>query len=266
MARFDRTIPPGGEGIITLEVDTKDEQGAIHKTARVFSNDPNISGLTIGIKGNVWAPIHVMPKHLRLTGFLNEKIATIVGIKSQMQAPLELKLISVSIPDKVDVSLKETEKEDPFDWQLLVENKVNQETTYRGEIKLSTNYPEAPELVIQIAGNLRLSVETRPRVLHFGRLMDEHFQQLKTSRASVGRPVDVISNKAVDLKIEDVDFKNGLFKVINVSEKQSGQIYRVQIEPFWEKIKKGVNTDTLEITTNQNDSRSLEVPVILEIL
>ena len=41
MASFDKAIPPGGEGKITLSVDTRGYQGKIHKTARIFTNDRN---------------------------------------------------------------------------------------------------------------------------------------------------------------------------------------------------------------------------------
>jgi hypothetical protein len=96
--------------------------------------------------------------------------------------------------------------------------------------------------------------------------MEEHLQQLKTSAASVGRSVDVIFNKGVDLKIDDVDVENSLFRVVNISEKTPGRIYRIQIQPLWEKLKKGINTDKLKIRTNQKDTELLEVPIVFEIL
>lgn len=266
MARFDRVIPPGGEGAITLEVDTSDEQEFIHKIARVLINDPETPEFTIGIKGNVWTPISVIPKHLRLTGFFDETFGTIVCLKGHKPEPLEVELVSVSIPDKVAVSLKKTENGNGCAWQLLVDNKVSQEATYKGDIKLSTNYPEKSELSVRISVNVMLSVETRPKVLDFGRLMEEHLQQIKTSGASVRRSVDVIFNKGTDPKIDKADLENSLFKVVNVSEEHPGRIYRIQVEPRWEKLKKGVNTDRLKIRTNQKGAKPLEVPIVFEIL
>jgi hypothetical protein len=39
-ARFDRDIPPGGEGTITITLDTKGCRGVNKKSALVYSNDP----------------------------------------------------------------------------------------------------------------------------------------------------------------------------------------------------------------------------------
>lgn len=145
-----------------LKVDTKEKQGNIHQSARVFTNDPQSPELTIAIKGNVWAPIHVHPKHAHLRGTLAENSGTVVRLKSQKQEPLTLKLVSVSIPEKVDVELKETVKGKI--WELHVKNKISQPTRYRGQVKLSTNYPEKPQLVIPISGNIRPSIEAKPKV------------------------------------------------------------------------------------------------------
>ncbi len=49
MPRFDRAIPPGGEGKITLQVKTAGYQGKISRGAKVYSNDPrNIGNLRHG--------------------------------------------------------------------------------------------------------------------------------------------------------------------------------------------------------------------------
>lgn len=264
MARFDRTIPPGGEGKITLQLNTKDKQGTIHQTARVFSNDPKIPQLTIGMKGKVWTPIHVHPKYISLTGTLGDKIGTVVRLKGQKEGPLTLKIASVSIPDKVDVELKETEK--GRTWELEVDNKVSQQTNYTGQVKLTTNYSEKPELVIRVSGNIRPSVEARPKALSFGRLSEDRVRQLKTKGTPMRRPVTVILNKGPDLKINDVYVEKSLFKVVGMRELQPGRMYQIQIEAVLEKLTKGKNTDKLKIQTNQKDAGVLEVPVRFEIL
>jgi hypothetical protein len=234
VARFDRTIPPGGEGTITLEVNTKKKQGNIHQTARVFSNDPKNSELTIGMKGNVWTPIYLSPKYARLTGVLGEKTKTTIRLKSQKQEPLTLKLVSVSIPDKVDVELKETEK--GRTWELRVDNKVRQQENYSGQIKLTTNYPDKPELTVRISGRIRPYVEARPKAVNFGRVPESRVQQFKTKGTQMRRPVTVILNKGADLKINNVDLEGWFFKVVDVKEIQPGRVYQIQIEALLEKL------------------------------
>jgi len=264
VARFDRTIPPGGEGTISLEVNTKDKQGTIHQTARVFTNDPKTPELTIGVKGNVWAPIHLHPKYVKLTGVVGEKTKAIVRLKSQKQEPLTLKLVSVSIPDKVDVELREKEKGKA--WELQIDNKVNEQTNFTGQIKLMTNYPEKPELTIRISGNIRPSVEARPKVINFGRMSEDRVRQFKTKGTQMRRPVTVILNKGADLESKNTDLESSFFKVVDMKEIKPGRMYQIQIEAILEKLDRGINTDRLKIHTNQKGTEILEVPIRFEVL
>ena len=125
MARFDRSIPPGGEGKITLEVRTKGYQGKLHKKARVLSNDPKHPQVIIGLKGNVWVPINVNPRYVRLRGTEDEEVHGVVNLQGKKKEPMVVELASVSIPKRVDVQLKEIEKGRTY--QLTVKNKVKGE-------------------------------------------------------------------------------------------------------------------------------------------
>jgi len=113
VARFDRTILPGGEGKITLEMRTKGYQGEMHK-------------------------IDVKPRYVRLRGTVDEEIETVVNLIADKKDPLIMNLASVSIPERVDVKLEETEKGRAY--QLTVKNKVKGEVRYAGTLKLTTNY------------------------------------------------------------------------------------------------------------------------------
>lgn len=61
MASFDPTIPPGGEGKITLKVYTGDYEGPIYKNALVNTNDPKNNAVYVGIR----AVVKKMPKILQ---------------------------------------------------------------------------------------------------------------------------------------------------------------------------------------------------------
>jgi hypothetical protein len=92
VARFDRTIPPGGEGKITLEVKTKRYHGNFHKTAEVTTNDPKNPKVTIGMKGTIWTPIHLEPKNAYLAGTLGDEIETVVHLRGEKKEALVIKL------------------------------------------------------------------------------------------------------------------------------------------------------------------------------
>ena len=264
MARFDRTIPPGGEGTITLRIKTYGLPGDIHKTARVFTNDPKNPELTIGLKGKVWDPIHVKPKNAFLTGILGEKVEEVVLIKGEKKEPLVVELALVSIPDRVEVILTEIEK--GRTWELRVKNKVEKKARYKGQVKLTTNYPEQDEIVIWILGNLRPLVEVKPRALSFGRMPEEQLRQLNETGEPLRRPVTVLLNKGHDLKINNAELEKSLFEVAAIVEMRAGRMVQLQVEALSEKLKKGENVDRLKIFTNQKNHEVLEIPIRLEIL
>ena len=263
MAQFDRAIPPGGEGKITLEIRTKGYQGKMHKTARVMSNDPKNPQLTITMQGKIWASIQINPRHVHLRGTVGEKVEQVVRVQGEKKEPLMVKLASVSIPDKLAVELRETEKGRGY--EVKIQNKVMGEATYAGQVTLTTNYPEKPELVIRVSVNVRGPVEVRPKALNFGRMSEERLQQLKTNNRFLRRPVTVVLNKGNDLEVTKVELEKSLFKAVP-KPVQRGRLVQIVVEPILEKLQKGLNEDRLKIYTNQKDREVLEVPVSMEIL
>jgi hypothetical protein len=263
VARFDRTIPPGGEGKITLQVRTKGFQGKMHKKARVLSNDPKHPQVTIGLKGKVWVPIHVNPRYVRLRGAEDDEIEVVVLLRGEKKESLVAKIASISIPDKVDVKLQETQKGRTYD--LKVKNKVKWGAKYRGTVKLTTNYPEKPEIVIQVMGDIRGLLEVRPTVLNFGRMSQERLVQLKDNPRAMTRSVTVLLNKGDDLKVERVELEKSIFR-FSAGKTQPGRMVQIMVEPVVEKLKKGANEDRLKIYTNQKGREVLEVPIRFDLL
>lgn len=263
MARFDRTIPPGEAGNITLELRTKGYQGKIHKTARVFSNDPKSPQISIGMKGVVWSPVHIQPRYVHLKGMEGDDIQTAIELKAQKKEPLMVKLASVTIPDKVEVTLEEKEKGRTY--QLTVREKGKVEGKYRGKVTLITNYPDKPKVVIPVVANIRGNLEVRPRAVTFGRMPFKRLETLKTSARPMTRSVTVLLHKGNDLKIEKVEMDGALFST-STRELQAGQATRINVQPVLENLKQGNNQDRLRIYTNQKGGKILEVPVTFELL
>ena len=261
MARYDRTIPPGREGKISLQVQTKGYHGNFHKTAQVTTNDPKNPKLTIGVKGKVWSPIHISPRNVHLKGTLGEMTEKIVQLRGEKKDALIVKLASVDIPDKVEVELKEMEKGRSY--QLKVKNKVQKAAAYAGQVKLTTNYPEEPEIIIRILGGIRAPVEVRPRSLNWGPISEERLEQLKKTGRSMKRPVVVLLNKGNGLKIDRVEVEESLFKVVT-KEMRQDRVVELLVEPIFEKLKKGPNADGLKIYMNQGEYQ-VEVPIQFEV-
>jgi len=262
VARYDRTIPPGGEGKITLKVKTKAYQGNVHKTARVSTNDPKHAQMTIGLKGKVWVPIRVSPQVVHLRGVEGEPIDRLVALEAQKKDPLEVKVASVSIPDKIDVVVKEVEKGRKF--QVKVKNKVDTAAMYNGSVKLSTSYPEKPEMTIRVSANIRPVLEVRPKVLNFGRMTRKRLDQLRKGGFGV-RPVTVVLNRGEGLHIDKVEVEKSLFKA-TTKDIRPGRVAQVLVEPVFENLKQGKNQDHLKIYTNQKSRPVVDVNVTFDIL
>jgi hypothetical protein len=263
VARYDRTIPPGGEGDITLKVHTKNYQGNLHKSARVSTNDPKTPTLTIGLKGKIWAPIFVKPQYARLFGISGEDVETTIHIHANKKEPLKLELASVSVPDKVETRLETLEENKIYG--LKIRNKVDGEARYNGHIKLTTNYPEKPELVVRISANVRPAVELRPKALSFGRIPEDRLQELSEQGRALKRPIMVVLNKGQNLEIKKVEWEKSLFKAVP-KEMSQGKMTQLLIEPIFEKLEKGANEDHIRIYTNQKGNEVLEATVRFEVL
>jgi len=51
VANFDKAIPPGQEGKITLKINTRNRKGKLRQYANIFSNDPQNPKTKISING-----------------------------------------------------------------------------------------------------------------------------------------------------------------------------------------------------------------------
>lgn len=153
MAHFDRAIPPGGEGEITLKINTKGYEGKIRKKAKVYTNDPRSKFEVLRIEAFVKAVISVSPKRISLKGMADRKITKTVTVRAQEDKPLKLELSHFNLSNKVDYRIEEVEAGREF--RIHFTSIPDNVGIYRGFLKLKTNYPERPEITIWIKGKFR---------------------------------------------------------------------------------------------------------------
>jgi hypothetical protein len=147
VAHFDRAIPPGGEGKVTLTLNLKDFQGPVWKSATIFSNDPQNPMVSLNINGIVRPHIEVRP-----ATFVQFK-----GIKEGEQEK-EIDLITTSHPfkilkvenllgEKIAYQLDTIVKERHYRLKIINRQKT---ASYSGKVKCFTNHPQKPEIQILI--------------------------------------------------------------------------------------------------------------------
>lgn len=150
MAYFDRSIPPGGEGKITLRVNTRGYDGRIRKTARIYTNDPRNSQETFVIEALIKTPIAMSERMVFLYGTSQETITRSVDIRGDLDKPLVLEPADYTLDNKVRFNIEEVTRGKHY--RVTFTSIPNAGNYYQGLLKLRTSYPEKPELVIYVRG------------------------------------------------------------------------------------------------------------------
>ena len=146
-------IPPGGEGKITLKVNTRGYQGNITKRANVYTNNPRGPNITLSLKAFVKVPIYVSTKYVYLGGQAGQSVTKTVMIRAETEKPLILEQKLFDLKNKVTYRLEEVEQGRLF--RVHFTNVPGPAKTYVGFLKLKTNYPEKPEITIRIRGRFK---------------------------------------------------------------------------------------------------------------
>ena len=153
MPRFDRNILPGGEGKITLRVKTAGYRGKMTRSAKVYTNDPRNKPETISLGMFVRVSIRVSPSTVNFRGEAGQAMTRTVNIRAGLGKPLIIEPAAFDLDKKVRYSIEPVQEGKNF--RILFTNIPGSEETYRGSLKLKTNYHEKPEIVIPIRGKFR---------------------------------------------------------------------------------------------------------------
>ena len=132
-------------------MDTNHSHGDIHKTAVVKTNDPDGKEVRISIIAYVRVAISFPAgRHVSMYGAEGQIITKVVDVQSQLEKPLVLTPSAFTLEGKVKYTLEEIEKGRRF--KVTFTSIPGTAQTYRGQLKLKTNYPENPEITIEIMG------------------------------------------------------------------------------------------------------------------
>ena len=262
MARFDRAIPPGGEGKIILELSTKGYEGTVSKSAVVYSNDPKQPKVRLSVSAQVKASISLDPRGVLLKGFTGDDITGVVTITAHKDQPLILEPVTLSLAGRVAYELKTVEKGRVY--QAVLRNISTSERKYNGYLTLKTNYPEKPEISIRFVGHIKNRLQIQPKGIHFGRI-ESALPKNQSGRDSLSqRSVMVTLNGGNDLKIENVEINRKLFAV-GVEEIQPGTTYRIDVTLRRDELPEGTVTEKMIVHTNVKKAPVFVIPVQVQI-
>ena len=160
-ADYDRSIPPGGQGKITLVIEPFSVLEEFAKHTKVFFNDPQRSRVTLTMKGWGEPLIEIEPDHIvRFRGEPGEEHKARVRLISHLSFPLEITEVKNSIPQFIEVTMKPEVAGKIY--VLEVKNKSGQAGRYAGRIELKTNAIRRPRLFVRVFADLYPSSAVSP--------------------------------------------------------------------------------------------------------
>jgi hypothetical protein len=152
---FDKTIPPGGQGNITLTIKPFSVIHKFKKESKVSLNDPDQPLVLLTLTGVAQPFIEIQPSHIvRLRGAPGDQLQGQVRFTSHLPGPFQITHYRTTIPDKIDVTLK-AEVPDKV-YVLTVRNKGQQSGSYAGLIELFTTSKQRPRLIVRVFGEIYL--------------------------------------------------------------------------------------------------------------
>ncbi len=153
VAAYDRRIPPGGEGHITLAIKPYSVLHQFIKKTKVWVNDPAQPLVVFTLTGVVKPIIEIKPSHIiRFRGTLQENLQSQVRFISHLPTPWEIKAYRTNIPDKIEVTLRVEEPHRVY--VLEVRNKSREVGHYAGRIDLATTSLKRPRLIVRVFADL----------------------------------------------------------------------------------------------------------------
>jgi len=151
VTRYDRVIPPGGTGQITLGVDTSKVIAEFQKKAVVWTNDPQRKSVALFLKGEVKPHISLVPGgYLSLQGVVGRVPAEKLDIINNHEQPFKITSIISDLPNNIIWRLKEIKP--GYSYTLKVEDISTKAGQYSGHLVLQTDQLQKPELVIIVNG------------------------------------------------------------------------------------------------------------------
>jgi hypothetical protein len=153
VASYDRTIPPGGQGKITLTIKPYSVVHQFKKQTKVQVNDPEHPEVVLILQGVAQPFIEIQPSHIvRLRGLANDDVRGQVRFVSHLPTAWEIKEYRTNIPDKIEVALKAEEPGRVY--VLEVRNKRHEAGSYAGLVELTTSSKQRPRLVVRVFADL----------------------------------------------------------------------------------------------------------------
>lgn len=262
MVRYDRTIPPGGVGQVTLQVNTSGFQGRITKSAQVTTNDPRQRNSKIYLSMDVRAHILVEPgPKIMLQGFVGDDIRSVVHIRSAENQPFEITRIDTNLRSVIDYEL--SRKDDSNEYNLEVVSKTADQKTVSGFLTLHTNHPKKKVMKLSVHLRIKPEIQVWPNRVDFYEGSKSGSKKKESKRVLI-----VMNNRGKSFQIKELNYNKDYFQVHSLAKNDDpAKRYQFEVVPLVDKLPAGrlEFQDTLIIRTDSVKAGELKVPLSIRI-
>jgi hypothetical protein len=147
---YTENIPPGGEGNITVTLNTMGYGGrAVEKSVTVRSSAANRPETTLTLKGLVEEFAKIIPGMVNLKGAAGEALGQEVVIDPNARRPFEITGVIVEPVERLKADIRKSQGVKPV-YVLTVTNLEKNPGRYASRVILTTDSPERPELKVRV--------------------------------------------------------------------------------------------------------------------
>ena len=262
MVRYDRTIPPGGVGQVTLQVNTTGYQGKITKSAQVTTNDPTKRKSKIYLAMNVRTYISVEPgSKVLLRGTVGEDIRRVVRIRATDDQPLEITKVQSNLRSVIDYKLNR--KDDSHQYELEVVSKATDRKTASGFITLHTNHPKKKVVKLSVHIRIRPELEAWPNTIAF-----QEGPQSGSKSKENKRVLTVMNTRGKNFRILELSYNKAYFQVRSLGQDgKAASRHKLEVVAFMDKLPGGrvQFQDILTIKTDSAQAGELRIPLTIRL-
>ena len=262
MVRYDRAIPPGGVGQVTLQVNTGGFQGRVTKSAQVTTNDPRQRNSKIYLSFDVLTHIIVEPgPKIMLQGIAGDDIQSVVHIRSAEKQPFKITRIETNLQSVIDYEL--SPKDDSDSYTLKVVSKTTDEKTASGFLTLHTNHPQKKVVKLSVHLRVKPEIQVWPNRVDFYEGSKSGSKKKESKRILM-----VMNNRGKSFKIKELNYNKDYFQVRPLAKNDAPATrYQFEVVPLLDSLPAGKLEfrDTLTIRTDSSRAGELKVPISIRI-
>jgi hypothetical protein len=262
VVRYDRTIPPGGVGQVTLQVNTTGYRGKITKSAQVTTNDPAQRHSKIYLAMNVRTYIIVEPgTKILLRGTVGEDIRRVVRIRASDDQPLEITKVQSNLGSAIDYKLNR--KDDGQQYELEVVSKATERKTASGFITLHTNHPKKKVVKLSVHMRIRPELEVWPNAITF-----QEGAQAGSKSKENKRVLTVMNTLSRNFRIVELNYNKNYFQVRPLGQNdKAARSHKLEVVALMDQLPGGrvQFQDILTIKTDSPQAGELRIPLTIRL-